>query len=230
MDMSTLVKESVNCAMNIKTHKCRESQCQSCPVWESLQACSEQLDDWERLEFLRLSRVNLKNELDLERSCNRSTNFLKFMLVLSILGVLWSVVTITKAHAEPAYAYYDYYVNDSVITDKLRSTHNHVYDRDLDGEVDCVDYSITFKQEWDKDMPPDYCQIVRNYRKGFFSSMNHLFIRVKLTEGGKWLYIEPQARYNKRNYRMSDFWGSPKYNPRYNNYGETFYWMSLCKR
>ncbi len=230
MNMYTLVKESVDCAMNIKTHRCRKSQCQNCSVWKSIQACSAQLDDWEKLEVQRLSRINLKNKLDLERSCNMATGLAKFMLALCILGMLFSVVTIAKAHAEPACVRYDYYVNDGVIRDKLRSTHKHVYDRDLDGVVNCVDYALTFKQEWDKDIPPNHCQIVRNYQKTVFAKMNHLFVRVKLSDTGKWLYIEPQAKYDRRNYKMSDYWGWPKYNPQYNKLGETVYWMSLCRR
>ena len=59
--------------------------------------------------------------------------------------------------------------------------------------------------------------------------MNHLFVRVKLNDSGPWLYIEPQAPFNGYNYRMEDYWGA-KYNPKYNNYGETFYWLAECKR
>ena len=126
---------------------------------------------------------------------------------------------------------YDYYVNDGIIRDVLRTTARKVYDRDGDGEVNCIDYTLTFKKEWNKSMPPAQCEIMRNYRPTRIKSagMNHLFVRVKMTSGGKWLYIEPQASYTGYNYKMSDFWDW-KYDPNYNCYGETFYWLGECKR
>ena len=45
----------------------------------------------------------------------------------------------------------------------LKSTRSKVYDRDGDGLVNCIDYTITFKKEWDAVMPPNQCEIVRNY-------------------------------------------------------------------
>ncbi len=230
MNMYSLVDESVRCAMNIKTHKCRKSQCQSCSVWQSIQECSKDLDKWDKLEVQRLAKINFANKWDVERSYNMTNRVLKFLLVLFIAGTIFCFGAAIKLSAEPVYVHHDYYVNDGIIRDKLRSTHRHVHDRDVDGLVNCIDYTLTFKEEWDKDMPPNHCQIVRNYQKTVFAKMNHLFVRVKLSDTGKWLYIEPQAKYERRNYKMSDYWGWPKYNPQYNKLGETVYWMSLCRR
>lgn len=135
-----------------------------------------------------------------------------------------------KLFAQPRVAYYTYYVNDDIIHDVLCKTRSKVHDRDGDGKVNCIDYTITFKQQWDKVMPPSYCEIVRNRNTGGRSDMNHLFVRIRLTSSGQWLYIEPQARSNKYNYKMSDFWGYPRYDPQYNNYGETSYWLGECRR
>lgn len=50
-----------------------------------------------------------------------------------------------------------------------------------------VDYTVTFKKEWDKVMPPNQCEVVRNYDHEGRSKMNHLFVRVRLTSDGEWL-------------------------------------------
>ncbi len=59
--------------------------------------------------------------------------------------------------------------------------------------------------------------------------MNHLFVRVKLGNGSRWLYIESQADYDGYNYKMEDYWGI-KYDSRFNKYGETVYWLGECRR
>ena len=48
-----------------------------------------------------------------------------------------------------------------------------------------------------------------------------------LYHGLKSSFYEPQADYKKRNYRMSEFWGS-RYAPKYDIFGETKYWLGEC--
>ena len=56
--------------------------------------------------------------------------------------------------------------------------------------------------------------------------MNHLFIRVRQYEARPWECIEPQAATKDiTNYFMEDFWDPKLYNPIYNIYGETDYWL-----
>lgn len=130
--------------------------------------------------------------------------------------------------SEPSIYRSGYYVNDDAIRAVLKATRRKVYDRDGDGVVNCIDFTITFKKEWDKVMPPNQCEIVRCYNVEGRGTMNHLFMRVRLERDGEWLYVEPQARYYRNNYCMSDFWGFPMYNPRYNFYEETDIWLSEC--
>ena len=138
-------------------------------------------------------------------------------------------------HAKPqpaSYLRYDYYENDGEIRSILRITHRNVHDCDLDGKVNCCDYSMQFKKEWDKMFSPYDCELVRNYWKKAGAKkpvMNHLFVRVRLTPGGKWLYVEPQAKYDSSSYKMEDYWGK-RYNSRYNQYGETTYWLNTWRR
>jgi hypothetical protein len=122
-------------------------------------------------------------------------------------------------------------VSYSDIRKVLKLTGEKVHDRDGDGKVNCIDYTLTFKKEWDRILPASRCEIVRNYHETRLksTSMNHLFVRVRLDTHDGWIYVEPQARYDSSDYKMSDYWGM-KYNPSYNNYGETAYWLAECRR
>ena len=158
--------------------------------------------------------------------------WVKFAFPLLTALLLLGTASCSRKKAESSLSSlfrYNYYVNDGAIRDVLKSTRSKVYDRDGDGLVNCIDYTITFKKEWDVVMSPNQCEIVRNYDKGGRSKMNHLVVRVRLASDGEWLYVEPQARHNKRNYKMNDFWGA-RYDPKYNLFGETNYWLKECVR
>ena len=108
------------------------------------------------------------------------------------------------------------------ILDTLDRTKQYVTDVNKDGEVNCIDYSCTFKMIWDKMYEASDCEIVRN-KSG---TMNHLFIRTRQYNGRPWECIEPQAAVKDiTKYFMEDFWSSDVYNPVYNVYGETEVWL-----
>lgn len=108
------------------------------------------------------------------------------------------------------------------ILDTLDRTKQYVTDVNKDGEVNCIDYSCTFKMIWDKMYEASDCEIVRNKS----DTMNHLFIRTRQYNGRPWECIEPQAAVKDiTKYFMEDFWSSDVYNPVYNVYGETEQWL-----
>lgn len=113
------------------------------------------------------------------------------------------------------------------ILDTLDRTKQYVTDVNKDGEINCIDYSCTFKMIWDKMYEASDCEIVRNKS----STMNHLFIRTRQYKGRPWECIEPQAAVKDiTKYFMEDFWGHSIYNPVYNIYGETEVWMKEVKQ
>lgn len=112
------------------------------------------------------------------------------------------------------------------ILDTLDRTKQYVTDVNNDGEVNCIDYSCTFKIIWDKMYDASDCEIVRN-KSG---TMNHLFIRTRQYKGRPWECIEPQAATrNITQYFMEDYWPPDVYNPVYNIYGETEVWLKEVK-
>ena len=113
------------------------------------------------------------------------------------------------------------------ILDTLDRTKQYVTDVNKDGEINCIDYSCTFKIIWDKMYDASDCEIVRNKS----STMNHLFIRTRQYKGRPWECIEPQAAVKDiTKYFMEDFWEPDVYNPVYNIYGETEAWMKEVKQ
>lgn len=113
------------------------------------------------------------------------------------------------------------------ILDTLSRTKQYVTDVNKDGEINCIDYSCTFKMIWDKMYDASSCEIVRN-KSG---TMNHLFIRTRQFEGKPWECIEPQAATKDiTKYFMEDFWPPNVYNPVYNIYGETEVWLKEVKQ
>ena len=112
------------------------------------------------------------------------------------------------------------------ILDILDKTNKYVVDVNQDGEINCIDYSYTFKVLWDKQYDKKNCEIVRNKSR----TMNHLFIRVRQHGGTQWECIEPQAsKKDITKYFMEDFWTAAEYNPLYNIYGETDRWLKEIK-
>lgn len=105
------------------------------------------------------------------------------------------------------------------IYDTLERTHSHVTDINYDGKVNCIDYAVTFKREWDKKYPSRNCQIMRNCNT--FTGWHHLYVRVKLFDNDYyWTYVEPQG--SRSDYDMFTYWGS-KYNTQF-DHEETRIW------
>lgn len=128
---------------------------------------------------------------------------LAFMLA-SMIGVILFLSTCRSFSGKPS--------------DFAYPTVKNVQDVNKDGKVNCIDYAITYKILWDMN---NYgaafcCEIVHNINKE--KGMNHLFVRVRGNDY-KWQYIEPQ-----RDCLMEEYWGD-MYNPVFNIYGETEYWL-----
>ena len=110
---------------------------------------------------------------------------------------------------------------DYAIPAMLLRVREAVYDVNRDGEVNCLDYATTFKFIWDKYYSPANCELVRNYNTR--TGMNHIFARVRFHSYDKWQLVETWAP-NVYIYDMPSVWGNV-YDPAYNYYNETAYWM-----
>lgn len=113
-----------------------------------------------------------------------------------------------------------------MIVAALRQSQAQVQDFNGDGEINCMDYSCSFKAAWDS-MYPDQkerCELVRN--KNPLTGMHHLFALVK---GGMNADIEVETwAFYPDVYDMQSNWTDGRYDRKYNIYGETKRWMREC--
>ena len=115
---------------------------------------------------------------------------------------------------------------DRKILFTLKAAQRDVYDMNRDGKVNCTDYALMFKTKWDKSYPKDarICELVRNRKEG---KMNHLFISIWTDSYRQRILVEPWAC-DPEEYLMEENWDK-RYDPRYNIYGETAYWLSIIR-
>lgn len=114
---------------------------------------------------------------------------------------------------------------DRFIICTIKAAQRDVHDTNLDGKVNCIDYTLMFKTCWDRiyASTKDNCEIVRNKNGGF----HHLFIGIK--HKGRMILVEPWA-YNPNHYLMEENWPASRYDPRCNIYGETEKWLKRFRR
>lgn len=118
------------------------------------------------------------------------------------------------------------YTNQSDIDEistVLAATHSQLRDVNKDNKINCIDYSVLFKVEWDKRYNPKRCQIIRNYN--VLTSWHHLFVRIK-SSYNEWVYIEPQSAGAVMT--PAQYWGDD-YSPYWNSNDETAIWLQMCR-
>lgn len=246
-----LAKTKASCDVNIMKGYCNKFECKNCDVNKKFMNTFNQLDDYNQLRVYNRYKQNIVSYsiLQQDKEENIFKNVVKILFSIIICFILFGFVihflsspSRHRSNINPeqsimdSYKVYtvpqgitsmknDYYT-DICIT--LNKTNAYVSDINNDGLVNCIDYAITFKTIWDQQYSKYNCEIVRNYWEGHF---NHLFIRVRYTETSPWECIEPQAALMYTGYfYMEDLWDIQMYNPIYNIYGETDYWLSQVRR
>lgn len=148
-----------------------------------------------------------------------------------IIGLCCSVILFAQSIRDTTYVQTPFQMDKqqtdwhNKIIALLIKTERFVTDLNADDIINCIDYTLTFKLLWDKENNPVNCEIVRN----LYSNFHHLFIQVRKTKFDTWECIEPQAAHdNVFCFYMEDYWIT-EYNPVYNIYGETNYWLARRK-
>ena len=223
-NMDTLIKVRARCLFLEATCACSACSCSACEVYRKYTACYQSLawcdqlkvdHEADRLFAHKMMSYRLLRRNRLQMRVIRGT-------LITALVVMLAMVAVDKAHGQPMPQTPNYYYKDAFIVRLLKETHSQVEDVNFDGDVNCIDYAVTFKELWDSRYPAGRCEILRNYNRA--AGWHHLFISINV---GRWLYIEPRG--NAHNYRMSDFWGD-RYNPAYTLFGETSKWLEEDKR
>ena len=222
MNYEAIVETAVDCKCRLEKGYCKHGSCSGCNINQMMVSSMNCMDASDQLAIRNEVLRRYADARYYERTARRRGRANRFAIVVLILLFIMCVGKCSQLYARDAKKS-EYYKNDDQIRKILLLTAQKVYDRDNDHEVNCIDYTLTFKEEWDKKYKYGWCEIVRNYNPRGIYRMNHLFVRVKLSSTGPWLYVEPQGKYYG-DYSMNDVWGW-KYIPYYNYYGETEMWL-----
>lgn len=227
-DIETLAEAKANCYCYKQYNMC-QVPCEQCTTQSKIQACYKALAvcDQLRVDNLYAKLVVMKLAVYKNKSVHRrqagmkafrtTVHILITLLMISIfLPVIFLVRGMVPHDTQPRFIDNDYFI--ATTFDRMPDT---IYDLNNDGLVNCIDWSLQFKKTWNEMFESVNCELVRN--NNIKTGMNHLFVRVRQDTMSEWIYIEPQG--NKHNYLMTSYWGS-MYDPKYNNYGETVYWLS----
>lgn len=223
-DLATLAWVAGDCLYRRNLGLCSDGRCASCQKMAKYAACYKALAVCDQLkveaEARRLYQRRYAEHMDCRRRRRKSNVGAAFALAL-LFFLFFGCIAL--ANAEPVRM--RAYKNDAPIVETLAATRRSVRDCTGDGVVNCQDWALTFKREWDKRYAPEDCELVRNDNRA--TGFHHLFVVCRWTnvpgKRGDWVRVEPQGRPGR--YAMSDYWGE-RYAGWWNQWGETDVWMS----
>lgn len=222
--ISNLAETRARCLVHLKFGECRACECSGCDRKKWYDNAVQTLAPVDRINLenkteqmyveMMSTRIHLARQyprgLDRRTLVGITTKivvaFCLFMFVMFVLPLLiFSNAMDISGRADIPDKY------NEQICKALTVTKKHLRDVNGDGKVNCIDYSVIFKIEYDKLTQSDWqCQIIQNINR--HTGMNHLFIQVFMYNIG-WVCIEPQG--GAGCYLMDEFWGT-RYNKAYN--------------
>lgn len=245
-----LAKGRSACICCIQFGRCKKSECASCQIHAEYENCYNQMNDYDRARLANyVSEYWREDSLWPDKWTSHKGyvwRIVKFTMGSTALVVVFALVVfalillvaeglpfdqptsrIAAYSVQSAPSGYKMTMDDR-IKETLVVSQRNVRDFNKDGRVNCIDYSCSFKHEWDL-MWPEFkknCQLVRNQNPD--NGMHHLFARVYGSDlrGGE-VDVEPWAR-SPYLYEMRWNWNAGYYNPKRNIYGETNLWMRRC--
>lgn len=217
-NLDVLADVKADCLYRQSCGYCPPGRCRNCKKYQQFNACYSQLAVCDKLKVDTAAswQAGMMNYYHYK---HKQAIFMRICSVAFIVGLVIFIAAISCAAiwAEPAADNFMWeYHNDKCIVDTLKRTHSQVKDLNSDGKVNCIDYTLTFKHEWDKVYSPENCEIVRNYNKE--TGWHHLFVRARNHRMGDWLYVEPQA--GATDYIIYEYWPDD-YVCWYNIFGES---------
>lgn len=220
-----LAKSRSACICRIQFGRCTKDECKHCSVNRQFARCYNELSDYDKQRVHSYTADRwLEDSRDPSAWCSFTQLIIRGVgLILLTALILFSGFYVLYSLAEapgdkpPICSDTDVY-----ITEVMKESRANIADLNNDGLVNCIDYACSFKLAWDR-MFPKYkglCTIVRNCNP--YNGFNHLFIRVRGTEGV--VYVEAWAK-NVYDYTMEENWPAGRYDPKYNYYSETWRWL-----
>lgn len=225
-----LAKTQARCMCMLQYKRCDKSMCANCRSGQRLASCKACMNDYDKerldnytIEYYQEYSKNVMGWMGHKQFVKSYNRFVFAMILFTISLVLLVMLAGGGPFDKPPTPRLNY---DSMIVSIIQDAQANIRDLDKDGQINCVDYATMFKITWDQTYPllKNKCQIVRNVNPN--TGMNHLFVHV-WNDSSESIDIEPWTS-NPYIYKMNDVWGN-RYDPAYNKYGETDYWLSEVK-
>lgn len=256
--IETIAQSFSDCDAYIALKACDIHSCLHCPTHKQIRNCYDSLSDCDKLavqnrrKILAAVKIRSAKESSLKYKLRGSAKDIistvvriiaTIIMTLAMFGMLYVLFSMvrnpykrTPLDRLPTQKYGDSDIKSERNLDKdtaqliralLIETFSNVEDTDNSGTVNCIDYAVTYKRLYDSHYPNTKyrCEIVRNDNPE--NGFNHLFIRLRPTMSAPWYYIEPQG--GPLYYLMYTCWRDV-YNPEYNFYGETSFWLEFKVR
>lgn len=236
----TLAEAKSDCELLRSLGECHKDDCVNCRTNKLVNDLYNKCADIDKLAIDNMAarlyaikyamhKDRYKKYIGITAKTIKSLMLYGFILLIAFLAI-WFMIWMNsyKMNMPRDYLIQPYIYNTNGLEDKrlleileplYTKTHKYITDINHDLQVNCIDYSVIFKQFYDTDYyyKKDCCEIVHNVNDDF----NHLFIRIRYDIFSNWEYIEPQNTYPCT---MSVAWGDV-YNPIFNIYGETNKWL-----
>lgn len=223
---------------------CTDYECPGCDTCAKFNGCYEYLDEFNKLAVekaanekfarLMLDEESVRERLFAEKHGKYAPYFLSVLkmwlaIMVPIFIIVWYVSMCAGCSSSPhpevaARTSNDMAeckaANERLIAWVISESREKLRDVNGDGKVNCVDYSVVFKETWDRICwaRKERCGFVVN--KNPVSGWNHMFISI---QNVYWPWdmvkVEPQANVNpymndKSSLYVERYWGD-KYNPVY---------------
>ena len=214
------------CICRIQFGACKKQDCSNCNIGLEYRNCYNQMNDYDRVRLSKYVSENYVHDSARPGKWMGYKGLKRYMLKWTCITLLCLLALIIPLLFMMPGAEPDLHINeelDARIVLVITKTFDNIRDINSDGEINCVDYAITFKLLWDLFYPNNTsdCIIIRNYSY----KLHHLFIGIY--QNDHLIFVEPWSKIHTR-YLMRDNW-SDEFDPRFNIYGETDKWLKEIK-
>ena len=239
--IGTLGETLGTCWFRTHTGLCKSEQCAACPTKQKLDSCYAYLDDFNKLAVENEATkhaARLMLQSDGGNGCKMQARFgavgagLLWWLwtMFRCAFLLFSIVIFPylmfgcAAYPAPTHEQEEQYIRE--IECCLKMAHDNIRDVNNDGKINCVDYSVVFKESYDM-LSGSVSKCMFTVNKNPENGFNHMFVRIYNPYGIHMAFVEPQARDRNRMY-VAVFWGD-RYNRMYDIYKFGKFWNTLDK-
>lgn len=219
------------CVCKIQFGRCDKAECAHCEIGKQYRNCYMAMNDYDRNRLAGYVAKQYAIDSKYPERWMSHTDYVRYfnkwygivLIFVLICALVIGVFMVGPGDTPNKKQDKSLSTIEKMIVMCVMRTQLDIKDMNLDGKINCIDYSCMFKRVWDSYFPEykGFCSIVRNKGPG----IHHLFICIWYKESR--IDVEPWAD-NPYKYLMTDNW-TDVYKPDNNIYGETRRWLKEIK-